>query len=71
MAKSKNLADLPYRPCVGIALFNRDGLVWVGRRIDGPNEAEGIGKWWQMPQGGIDKDEEPLAAAMNESTMAG
>ena len=57
---------LPYRPCAGIALFNDDGLVWIGRRVDGPSEAEGPGEWWQMPQGGIDKDEEPLAAARRE-----
>ena len=59
-------ASLPYRPCAGIALFNRDGLVWIGRRIDGPQEAEGIGHWWQMPQGGIDGDEDPVAAAKRE-----
>jgi len=34
------------------------GLVWVGRRADKPND-EGGGQWWQMPQGGIDKDEPP------------
>ena len=59
-------AGLPYRPCAGIALFNREGLVWIGRRIDGPQEAEGIGHWWQMPQGGIDGDEDPVAAAKRE-----
>lgn len=58
--------SLPYRPCAGIALFNRDGLVWIGRRIDGPQEAEGIGHWWQMPQGGIDGKEDPVAAAKRE-----
>ncbi len=58
--------SLPYRPCAGIALFNRDGLVWIGRRIDGPQEAEGSGKWWQMPQGGIDGGEDPVAAARRE-----
>ena len=41
-AHMKTIADLPYRPCVGVALFNRDGLVWVGRRSD--EEAEGEGK---------------------------
>lgn len=57
---------LPYRPCAGIALFNANGLVWIGRRVDGPNEAEGRGEWWQMPQGGIDGDEDPIAAARRE-----
>jgi putative (di)nucleoside polyphosphate hydrolase len=52
--------DLPYRPCVGIMLVNRDGLVFVGRRIDQTIEG------WQMPQGGIDDDETPLAAALRE-----
>jgi putative (di)nucleoside polyphosphate hydrolase len=59
-------AGLPYRPCAGIALFNREGLVWIGRRIDGPQEAEGIGQWWQMPQGGIDEGEDPVEAARRE-----
>lgn len=57
---------LPYRPCVGIALFNARGKVWLGRRADAPGEAEGAGTWWQMPQGGIDAGEDPLTAAMRE-----
>lgn len=52
--------DLPYRPCVGVMLINRDGLVFVGRRID--QTVEG----WQMPQGGIDGDETPPEAARRE-----
>lgn len=56
--------DLPYRPCVGIALFNRSGRVFVGRRRTG---GEAIAKdAWQMPQGGIDAGEDPLAAARRE-----
>jgi putative (di)nucleoside polyphosphate hydrolase len=58
-------ADLPYRPCVGIVLANRDNLVWIGKRPDIPDE-EGSGEWWQMPQGGIDRGEEPRAAAIRE-----
>lgn len=61
-------AALPYRPCAGIALFNADGLVWTGRRVDGPDEAEGRGEWWQMPQGGIDGGEDPVEAARRELT---
>jgi putative (di)nucleoside polyphosphate hydrolase len=57
---------LGYRPCVGIMVLNRDGLVWVGRRSDATNEAEGRGAWWQMPQGGIDASEDPRAAALRE-----
>jgi len=52
--------DLPYRPCVGVMLINREGLVFVGRRID--QTVEG----WQMPQGGIDGDERPVEAALRE-----
>jgi putative (di)nucleoside polyphosphate hydrolase len=63
---SMDIENLPYRPCAGIALFNRDGLVFVGRRKDGPHEAEGVGKWWQMPQGGIDDGEDFIAAAERE-----
>jgi len=61
-----DIASLPYRPCAGVTLFNRQGLVFVGKRKDGPNEAEGVGKWWQMPQGGIDGDEDIVAAARRE-----
>jgi putative (di)nucleoside polyphosphate hydrolase len=56
---------LPYRPCVGIMLLNRDNRVWLGRRSDAPND-EGAGQWWQMPQGGIDEREDPQAAAVRE-----
>ncbi len=55
-----------YRPCVGIMLINRAGLVWVGRRADMPGEPEGPGYWWQMPQGGIDEGEDPRTAALRE-----
>lgn len=61
-----NPNQLPYRPCVGIMVLNTEGLVWVGRRMDAPAEPEGPGKWWQMPQGGIDAGEEPKQAALRE-----
>jgi len=50
-----------YRPAVGIALFNNDGQVFLGRRkkASGPYV-------WQMPQGGIDKGEKPRQAALRE-----
>lgn len=57
---------LGYRPCVGIMLINRAGLVWVGQRSDTPSDPEGRGAWWQMPQGGIDDGEEPGTAALRE-----
>lgn len=53
-------ADLPYRPCAGVMLVNRDGRVFVGQRVDSTLEA------WQMPQGGIDPGEDALTAAIRE-----
>lgn len=52
-----------YRPCVGIALFNAKGQVFIGRRRGLPPDDPYA---WQMPQGGIDPDEPPLQAAMRE-----
>jgi putative (di)nucleoside polyphosphate hydrolase len=58
---------LPYRPCVGVAVFNREGLVWTGRRIAEPDsEYAGTAHLWQMPQGGIDAGENPIEAAKRE-----
>jgi putative (di)nucleoside polyphosphate hydrolase len=57
--------DLPYRPCVGVMLFNRDGRVFIGRRIDGPEHVD-LEHAWQMPQGGIDPGEDPWHAAVRE-----
>jgi putative (di)nucleoside polyphosphate hydrolase len=57
--------SLPYRPNVGAVLFNRHGLVFIARRADLPN-AEGPAGGWQLPQGGIDPDEEPRAAVLRE-----
>lgn len=57
--------DLPYRRCVGAVLFNRDGLVLIARRADLPN-AEGAPGGWQLPQGGIDRDEDPAVAVFRE-----
>ncbi len=55
-----DIAALPYRPCVGLVLLNRDGLVFAGQRLDNPTDA------WQMPQGGIDPGESPHEAALRE-----
>ena len=56
-----------YRPCVGIVLFNRDGLVFAGRRRSRRSaDAAMAGHQWQMPQGGIDLGEVPQAAALRE-----
>ena len=54
-----SLDHLPYRPCVGITLFNRDRKVFVGERIDNPGA-------WQMPQGGIDVGEDIETAFFRE-----
>ena len=52
--------NLPYRDGVGAMLVNRDGLVFVAKRIDMRAEA------WQMPQGGIDAGESPRNCVMRE-----
>jgi putative (di)nucleoside polyphosphate hydrolase len=57
--------SLPYRPCVGIAVFNRAGQVFIGRRRDGPEHVDAQHAW-QMPQGGIDRGEDPWPAALRE-----
>jgi putative (di)nucleoside polyphosphate hydrolase len=54
------MTDLPYRPCAGVMLLNRDGQVFVGQRLDSTLEA------WQMPQGGIDPGEAPRDTAVRE-----
>ena len=69
MVKSKHVdpETLPYRPCVGVMVLNRRGLVWAGHRIVvAKGEMEGAEQLWQMPQGGIDKGEDPLPAAKRE-----
>ncbi len=56
-----------YRPCVGIAVFNREGLVFIGRRKNRRTlDAAASGYEWQMPQGGIDAGEQPRDAALRE-----
>ncbi len=55
-----DIADLPYRPCAGAMIVNRDGQVFVGQRLDSTLEA------WQMPQGGIDPGEDAEDAVIRE-----
>ena len=60
------MTDLPsppdgYRPCVGLAITNADGLIWAGERLDAPGA-------WQMPQGGIDAGEGIEEAGLRELT---
>ncbi|MBY6201461.1 RNA pyrophosphohydrolase [Maritalea mobilis] len=54
------IAALPYRPCVGVVLTDGQGRVFAGQRADMDTPA------WQMPQGGIDKGETPVKAALRE-----
>jgi putative (di)nucleoside polyphosphate hydrolase len=58
--------ELPYRRSAGVALINRDGAVFIGRRKKTREAGLVIGHEWQMPQGGIDDGEEPFAAALRE-----
>ena len=51
--------DLPFRPCVGLVLFNGSGQVFVAKRL-------GMDDAWQMPQGGIDEGETPRQAGLRE-----
>jgi putative (di)nucleoside polyphosphate hydrolase len=55
-----------YRPCVGVALTNRAGYAFIGHRKRKRGSEVLDSRSWQMPQGGIDNGEEPLAAARRE-----
>jgi putative (di)nucleoside polyphosphate hydrolase len=57
--------ELPYRPCVGMCVLNRQGLAFIGRRIDGPEHVDAT-HVWQMPQGGVDPGEDTYKAALRE-----
>ena len=66
-ANTVDPSSLPYRPCVGVMLLNRDGLVWTGRRVsEGNTEYDGSPQLWQMPQGGVDPGEDVEPAARRE-----
>jgi putative (di)nucleoside polyphosphate hydrolase len=58
--------DLPYRPCVGVALINRDGHAFIGHRRRKRGSEVLDARSWQMPQGGIDDGEAPIEAARRE-----
>lgn len=60
MSKPLPLSQRPYRPGVGILLFNSQGQVFTAKRIDTQENA------WQFPQGGIDEGEDPATAAKRE-----
>lgn len=61
----EEIAQLPYRPNVGLMLANAAGKVFAGQRIDAMRLGTGETAW-QMPQGGIDKGEDPAEAALRE-----
>ena len=52
--------ELPLRTGVGIILLNKENKVFVGKRIDNPKN------FWQMPQGGVDQNEDFFEAAKRE-----
>ena len=52
--------QLPLRIGVGIVLLNHENNIFVGKRIDNPKNS------WQMPQGGVDQNEDFLQAAKRE-----
>ena len=52
--------DLPLRIGVGIVVLNKNNKVFVGKRIDNPNNK------WQMPQGGVNKNESLVKAMKRE-----
>ncbi len=56
----KNFSKLPLRKGVGIVLLNKENKIFVAKRIDNPKN------FWQMPQGGVDKNEDYLSAAFRE-----
>ncbi len=56
----KKFLDLPLRRGVGVVLLNNENKVFVAKRIDNPKN------FWQMPQGGVDKNEDYLNAAFRE-----
>ena len=57
--KKKN-QNLPLRSGVGIVVLNKENKVFVAKRIDNPKN------FWQMPQGGVDKNEDFYTAALRE-----
>ena len=56
----KKFKNLPFRNGVGIVVLNKNNKVFVAKRIDNPK------KFWQMPQGGVNKNEDFLTAAYRE-----
>ena len=55
---------MPLRIGVGIVLLNKDNKVFVAKRIDNPKD------FWQMPQGGVDRDEDYRSCLLYTSDAA-
>ena len=51
---------LPLRNGVGLVVLNNENKIFVAKRIDNPKN------FWQMPQGGINKEEDYYTAALRE-----
>ena len=68
MPSLPNREAMPYRDCVGVVVFNSQGNVLIGRRKpdEGTEDRSEVEAPWQMPQGGIDKGEDALRAALRE-----
>ncbi|MEO0348074.1 MAG: RNA pyrophosphohydrolase, partial [Pseudomonadota bacterium] len=60
MISNEHYLTLPYRPGVGMMVVNSNNQCFVGKRVDTKADA------WQMPQGGIDGEENPAEAALRE-----
>ena len=56
----KEFEKLPLRSGVGIVVLNKENKIFVAKRIDNPKN------FWQMPQGGVDKNEDYYTAALRE-----
>ena len=57
---NKKYKNLPLRSGVGIVVLNKKDQVFLAKRIDNPKN------FWQMPQGGVDNEEEFYEAAIRE-----
>ena len=63
MTSDEESLHLPYRLGVGMVVLNKEGLVFIGHRIDSGRAPKG---GWQMPQGGLSPAEDPYKAALRE-----
>ena len=57
---NEKFRNLPLRSGVGIVILNKENKIFVAKRIDNPKN------FWQMPQGGVNKGEKLLTAALRE-----